>query len=242
MDLTLPLELQHVHLANKETYFYREAGSSEQVLLLVHGNFTTSLFFEAFMVELSKTYRVIAPDIRGYGHSTYNTPITSLDDLCDDLKSFMEALNIPKFGLLGWSLGGAIAQLFACKFSELLNKLILVGSVGPRGLTLKDSQGKVMKEKEEFIKCPNLSQVRKFIEAGDKNMTRCFLESAAFQCRDLPPEETLNKYVKEILLQRNIVDILHALSVFNISDQKNEVSEGTGQIKSMKTPLLVDTR
>ena len=239
MDTAPTLELQYVDLPNKETYFYREAGSSDQVLLLIHGNFTTSFFFETFMHELSKFYRVIAPDIRGYGHSTYNAPITSLEDLCDDLRFFMEAINIPKFCILGWSSGGAIAQLFVCKFPDLVEKLILVGSIGPRGLMLKNSQGKVMKEKEEFLKCSNLLSIRKMIEGGDKNSTKCFLEKAAFDRKDLPSDEILKMYVKEILLQRNIVDVLYALSMFNISDEKNGISEGTGQIKSMNTPCLL---
>jgi len=235
---TRPFEIKTVLLQNGETYAYREAGASEKkVLVLLHGNFTTSFFFESFMENIGSSYRVIAPDLRGYGHSSYNTSINCLEDLCDDLKQFIETLSLEKVHLLGWSASGPVAQLFACKYPDLLEGLILVASVGPRGTMMKDGEGKFMKEKTDFEKCKRIAALMTTFQ--DKRMLKWHIMSAGFQHQDLPELEVMDKYVDEVSLQRNMIDMFCALNNFNISDEANGICAGTKQIKEMKGRCLL---
>src|SRR5688500_9335274 len=94
-------EVKTVHLLNGETYAYREAGNASRVLLLVHGAFASSLFWASFMSKFADEFRVIAVDLRGHGYSSYNTPPTSLNDLTEDLKLFVDVLGLSKFFLMG---------------------------------------------------------------------------------------------------------------------------------------------
>ena len=239
METIHPITLKEVQLSNQETYAYRESGTSEKTLLLLHGNFTTSIFFETFINQVSNSFRTIAPDFRGYGHSTYNNPITSLEDLCEDLKVFLEALDISKVNLLGWSAGGPVAQLFACKYPSLVESLILVGSVGPRGTMILDANGRLMKKKEDFEKCWRIADTIGMIKAKNNKMLKWFMTNNGFRNKDLPKEEILDQYVDELKLQRNIVDILCALNNFNISSETNGICIGTKLIDRIQGPCLI---
>jgi len=239
MEYTKPFELKTILLPNGETYAYRDVGISEKVLILLHGNFTTSFFFEPFIEKIAASFRIIAPDLRGYGHTTYNTPINSLEDLCDDLKQFIEVLELQKVNLLGWSASGPVAQLFACKYPDLLQGLILVASVGPRGTMIKNEQAKFMKEKEDFDKSMKITGLVNMIYMGDTRMIRWFIENAGFQNINLPESEMIDKYVQEVKLQRNLTDMFCALNNFNISDETNGICAGTKQIKEIKGRCLL---
>lgn len=50
------------------------------------------------------------------GDSTYNNPITSVQDWVNDLKLFVDEIGLKKFILAGLSLGGAVAQAFTCHY------------------------------------------------------------------------------------------------------------------------------
>jgi len=238
MEPTHPISFKTINLPNNETYAYRESGHSSQILLLLHGNFTTSLFFESFIPHVSNSYRVIAPDMRGFGHSSYNKPINSFEDICQDLKYFLEALKISKVIVLGWSLGGPIAQLFTCKYPNLVENLITVGSVGPRGTMLQNTKGRFMKTKEDFMACHAIQGTLKMIESKDEDALRWFLTTAGFQGRNVPPEEKMKRYIEEVKLQRNIVEVFCALNNFNITKDDNGVCEGNNLIEEIKSPCL----
>ena len=81
----------------------------KKTLLLIHGNFSSSLFFTPMFDRLPKDIKVIAPDLRGFGDSTYYRRISSLNDLAEDLYLFMQAKDIKKVDVIGWSLGGGVA-------------------------------------------------------------------------------------------------------------------------------------
>src|SRR5947209_8349235 len=88
---------------------YLEVGEGTTSIVLVHGNCSSSHFFQDFMLALAATgrYKIYAPDMRGYGDSE-TLPVDAtrgLRDYGDDLAAFVQALELPSFHLLGWSLG-----------------------------------------------------------------------------------------------------------------------------------------
>ena len=142
--------IKKVELPNGETYAYREAGdNTKKTLLMIHGNASSSYWLQFLFPYLANDYRIVAPDLRGYGYSTYNKPITTLDDFADDLKFFCDALGLKDFALFGWSMGGGISMKFAAKYPEYVDRLVLHNSLGPSGYPLKkiDSEGKPTEER-----------------------------------------------------------------------------------------------
>lgn len=69
----------------------------------------------------------IAPDLRGCGQSSNNKNISCLEDFADDVKLFLDALNIDKVILIGTCLGGYASGVFAARYPQKLESLILVG-------------------------------------------------------------------------------------------------------------------
>ena len=86
----------------------------------------------------SKDYRVIAVDTRGHGQSPRGNAPFTLRQFAEDLRSFMDRLGIEKASLLGFSDGGNIALLFAMKYPDRVERLILNGAnLTPRGVKLR---------------------------------------------------------------------------------------------------------
>lgn len=128
---------QHTVQTTRLHMAYLQAGTGDIPLVLVHGNCSSSLFFEDFMLALSNTarYTIYAPDMRGYGESE-TLPVDAtraMRDYSDDLSSFVQALNMHAFHLLGWSLGANIAMQYAIDFPQSLRSLMLQSPGSPFG-------------------------------------------------------------------------------------------------------------
>lgn len=129
--------------------YYRERGARNSEgprALLVHGNVSSSAFFEPLLDLLPSAWHVLAPDLRGYG-GTEAAPIDArrgLREWSDDLWAFLEAVGWKDsaFHLLGWSMGGGIAVQMARERPERLRSLILVAPLSPFGFGgTRDAQG-----------------------------------------------------------------------------------------------------
>ncbi|MGO0575592.1 alpha/beta fold hydrolase [Ornithinimicrobium panacihumi] len=115
----------------------REAGDpSAPVLVLVHGNVSSGVFFDALMEQLATDFRVIAPDFRGYGDSE-RRPIDAtrgMRDLSDDVVALLDALEITDpVDLLGWSAGGNVVLQVAIDHPERVRRLVLEAGGSPFG-------------------------------------------------------------------------------------------------------------
>jgi len=116
---------------------YLEAGTGNTPIVLVHGNTSSSLFFQDFMLALAATthYKLYAPDMRGFG-DTQALPIDAtrgLRDFSDDLNALAQALGLTSFHLFGWSLGGNIAMQYAIDYPGTLRTLTVQSPGSPFG-------------------------------------------------------------------------------------------------------------
>jgi pimeloyl-ACP methyl ester carboxylesterase len=93
--------------------FYREAGRPDApVLVLLHGwvgTAGTNWYFA--YPELAPHFRVIAPDLRGHGRGPRSIARFRLTDCADDVGRLLEALDLRDVVLVGFSMGGPVAQL-----------------------------------------------------------------------------------------------------------------------------------
>src|SRR5579862_4902398 len=133
----LPGISQHKARTKRLEMAYLVAGEGQTPIVLVHGNCSSSHFFQDLMLALAEqqSYTIYAPDMRGYGDSeTLPTDGTrGVRDYSDDLAALVEQLGLPAFHLFGWSLGGNIAIQYALEHPELLRSLTLQATGSPFG-------------------------------------------------------------------------------------------------------------
>lgn len=106
---------------------YTETGSGYPLILL-HGNSESGEVFVHQKEYFSKQYRVIAVDTRGHGQSPRGTAPFTIRQFVEDLNDFMNEMKIERANILGFSDGGNIGLLFAIKYPEKVNKLIVSGA------------------------------------------------------------------------------------------------------------------
>ncbi len=108
-------------------HFYRERGHGFPLILL-HGNGENSGYFEGQMEALSGAYHVYAIDTRGHGQTPRGERPFTIRQFAEDLLGFMDAHQIERAHLLGFSDGGNIAMVFAMNHPERVERLILNGA------------------------------------------------------------------------------------------------------------------
>jgi pimeloyl-ACP methyl ester carboxylesterase len=114
-------------------FAYRDLGPRDGVplILLNHWGAVLDNFDPRIVDGLANTHRVIATDYRGIGKSSGTAPVT-VDEMARDTIALIRELGFEKVDLLGFSLGGFVAQDIALKAPHLVRKLILTGT-GPAG-------------------------------------------------------------------------------------------------------------
>ena len=95
-------------------------------IVLVHGFPLDHSMWNAQIDVLSKTHRVIAPDLRGFGRSGVTAGTVTMEQLADDLAALLEVLGVDEpITLCGLSMGGYVAFAFERKYATRLQSLIL---------------------------------------------------------------------------------------------------------------------
>jgi pimeloyl-ACP methyl ester carboxylesterase len=106
---------------------YTESGSGK-TLVLVHGFCESTLIWNKFQSQLSKKYRVICPDLPGFGKSPLKVKGISIAYYAEMLKELLLFLNVEQCCMIGHSLGGYITLAFAEKYPAMLNSFGLFHS------------------------------------------------------------------------------------------------------------------
>ncbi|MFD0744888.1 alpha/beta fold hydrolase [Phytohabitans flavus] len=110
-------------------------GRSGPPVLFVHGNVSSSLFWQQTMLALPDRYRPLALDLRGFG-DTDQAPVDAtrgLRDFADDVAALVQALDLAPVHLVGWSMGGGVVEQYLLDRPEQVASLILVNPVSPYG-------------------------------------------------------------------------------------------------------------
>lgn len=115
-------------------FAYRELGSRTGVPLVLLHHFTATIddWDPRVLDGIAAERHVLVFDNRGVGGTAGQVPLT-VDAMADDVLALIRALGWAHVDLLGFSLGGFIAQLIAAQEPELVRRLVLAGT-GPAGL------------------------------------------------------------------------------------------------------------
>ena len=183
-------------------FAYRSFGKEGGIPLVFLQHFTGTMdnWDPAVTNALAKNHRIILFNNKGVSTSSGKTP-ESVSEMANDAVDFIHALGYKKVDLLGFSLGGFIAQDIAVNYPSLVRKIILAGTgpIGSEGITKLESV-----INEGFKEGPENALINLFftkseesIKAGKAFMKRLQLRT---NDRDTPSSnETIGAQAKAII-------------------------------------------
>ncbi|MCJ1386830.1 hypothetical protein MMC17_009958 [Xylographa soralifera] len=145
---------QFIEATNGTKYAYRWLGPSTGVPLIMNIHFRGSMDWwdPAFVNPLAQARPIIIFDNAGVGESSGRIPNT-FAKWADNMVALVVALKIPKVDVLGFSMGGFVAQMAALNYPNLVRKVILAGTVASKNAdsppTEWDLVGRFMAAKTE---------------------------------------------------------------------------------------------
>jgi pimeloyl-ACP methyl ester carboxylesterase len=158
------------------TRLYYEIAGKGPAIVFIHGSFGDRRFWDFQMSDLSKKYRVLRYDLRGFGKSALPKEEEVYRD-CDDLLGLLNYLNIERAHICGLSYGSFIAIDFALAYPQKCTSLI---SIGPRvaGDDLhdykpnSDSFKTIISKTVELLKTTGKKEATDFLWAGDNSLSK----------------------------------------------------------------------
>ncbi|MBE5764482.1 MAG: alpha/beta hydrolase [Clostridiales bacterium] len=236
------MEKKRISIGHEEIA-YLDVGAGE-VVLMVHGNMSSSIHYEPLITRISDKFRCIAVDLRGFGDSTYNNRFDTLEELADDVNAFTEALGIDSYYLVGWSNGGGVSLKLCAKYPQKVKKFFDIEGAGLKGYPLYQkenykSTGKPYACKEDMAKDPmQVAPILNIFEKGDFAMMTSIWDATIYTVNK-PTKEQNELWMKETLKQRNLVDLDWALATLNMSDEYTPYGLGDGTIKNIVCPVAL---
>jgi len=152
--------------ANGILMHYSSAGEGEN-LILIHGACDNLTMWDNQVPAFSSRYRVITYDVRGHGETESGvgmSPSPVFEDLCE----FMQALEVKRAYILGYSMGGLIAANLAATHPEMVKALILVSSAA--GFSSPPAQEDFRVQMRRLIENGNMADLARVLT------DRCFRE------------------------------------------------------------------
>lgn len=134
-------------------------------VLFVHGFPLNHGMWRAQLDEFSKTHRVIAPDLRGFGESDVTPGTVSMQQFADDLDALLTSLAVEEpVTFCGLSMGGYVAWQFARRHGDRLRSLILCDTRAAadtrEGVRVRfEMADKILKDGAEAAVAPMLSKL-----------------------------------------------------------------------------------
>ena len=121
-------------LVNGISVAYEVQGSGPPLLLIMGYRLSSRAWPPEFIDALAKRFTLILFDNRGTGLSEKPAFGYALSNIAKDICGLLEHLAIPRAHVLGYSMGGAVAQELACRYPERVQRLVLCATLcgGPR--------------------------------------------------------------------------------------------------------------
>lgn len=109
---------------------YLESGNSKNTLVLIHGLGASAERWDRVIPLFSNSFRVVVPDLIGFGYSDKPTIDYTPDFFSEFLEKFFTVSGVERPNIVGSSLGGQISVEYASKHSQDIEKLVLVSPAG----------------------------------------------------------------------------------------------------------------
>ena len=118
---------QHIKVGDISIAYKQIGKANAKPIILITGGGATMDMWTPLLIEklISANYRVIIFENRGVGESTAGTKEFSISQFANDTSGLLDTLRISKADVLGWSMGGFIAQQLALTYPDKVDNLIL---------------------------------------------------------------------------------------------------------------------
>jgi pimeloyl-ACP methyl ester carboxylesterase len=114
--------------------YYEVHGSGEPVILL-HGAYMSAAAMRPVWDVLDRSRKVIVPEAQGHAHTADIDRAFSYQAMADDVAKLMEAMNVPRADVMGYSMGAGTALQLAIRHPEKVKRLVVVsGSFKTSGM------------------------------------------------------------------------------------------------------------
>lgn len=142
--------------------FARVEGEGEPIILIHGFPLTHEMWEPQIKLLVEAGYKVIAPDLRGFGDSLVDISEWTMDDFANDIICLADQLELKKFAVAGMSMGGYITFNLLERFGDRISKAILVATKAQAD----DEQAK--NRRNELIQAAKTSGKTPVIEAFKK--------------------------------------------------------------------------
>ena len=153
-----------------ETWHYLEGGPKDApAILMIHGFGGEKDNWTRFARSLTQAYRVIAPDLPGFGESRWHPGWDySLYPQRDRVANFVQALGLGQIHLIGNSMGGHLAALFAHEYPQDVASLALINNAGVVSPVESDAQ-RMLAQGENTLIVRSLDEFDRLLEYVSHN-------------------------------------------------------------------------
>lgn len=138
------VQSKYIQTSRLTQHYLRTSSVSENTIIFIHGNASSSIFWKKVMEALPDDMSGIAPDLRGFG-DTEDVIIDAtrgMGDFADDIIALMDALNLEQVHLVGHSMGGSAAFYLTGHHPDRFKSTTFVDPGSPFGFGgTKDPQG-----------------------------------------------------------------------------------------------------
>lgn len=186
-------------------------------LILLHGFCEDRTVWKYVEKELALQYRVISPDLPGFGESRLDQPELSIEFFAEKIKALLDSLKIKKCVLVGHSLGGYVALAFAEKYESYLMGIGLFHSTA-----FADTEDK----KENRLKT---------IEFIQKHGVKLFAESFVPALFSLRNKDRLKSEIEELVL---VASNSSEIGVIETTRAMRNRKERIDVLKNISVPVL----
>ena len=181
--------MANIELKNGLSVHYRQAGSGSKILLCVHGNLASSIWWEPLFSRLPQDFTAYALDLPGSGDTPESGELHSMQYFVDLLDDFTSALALDSFYLVGHSMGGGISQLYTIDHPQKVLSLVLLDSIAADGFHVLFERGdagmQALRSDRKLLAmairgiiphCSDEKLIDRVIEAAAKASEQVFLE------------------------------------------------------------------
>ncbi len=187
-----------------------------QKLVLLHGWGFSGEIFAKITPMLSEEFDIQLVDLPGYGVREGESFSASLQDAAADIISKIESRDGEKFSLLGWSLGGLVAQQIAIDFPQMIDKLVLVAATP------------CFVQKDDWKQAVDPDLAAQFGNQIEKNHSDAlkgfYLQLAAME---LKPKLIVKEIIRLLSKGVSKSNLLDSLKILHQSDLREQVAQST---------------
>ena len=216
-------------------------------IILIHGLGSKKESFMAQIPELSKHFKVIVLDMRGSGKSSRPDYHYTMDMFADDVKGLLDFLSIEKTHLIGFSLGGMIAQNFVLKYPSYIAKLILINTSGLRKIPKEVDLDPYIQTRIEGLELSKHDPIKAFWQSTLLGFPQEFREKMLANQKEKfyglwSVEDLIEYYKTDPPTPQDFRNIIYSLKTLNTANKLHEIYHKTLLLTASHDVLVLKER